>query len=29
MIQKGKIKRAAIGDGTRAQFLNKWFGLAS
>jgi transposase-like protein len=29
MIQKGQIKRAAIGDGTRAQFINKLFGLAS
>jgi transposase-like protein len=29
MIHKGQIKRAAIGDGTRAQFINKLFGLAS
>jgi IS6 family transposase len=29
MIRKGQVKRAAIGDETRAQFINKLFGLAS
>jgi transposase-like protein len=29
MIRKGQIKRAVIGDETRAQFINKLFGLAS
>jgi IS6 family transposase len=29
MIRKGQIKRAVIGNETRAQFINKWFGLAS
>ena len=29
MIRKGQIKRAVIGDETRAQFINTLFGLAS
>jgi transposase-like protein len=29
MIRKGQVKRAFIGDETRAQFINKLFGLAS
>jgi transposase-like protein len=29
MIRKDQVKRAALGDGTRAQFINKLFGLAS
>jgi transposase-like protein len=29
MILKDQVKRAAIGDETRAQFINKLFGLAS
>jgi transposase, IS6 family len=28
MIRKGQVKRASIGDETRAQFINKLFGLA-
>ena len=28
MIRKGQDKRAVIGDETRAQLINKWFGLA-
>jgi IS6 family transposase len=29
MIWKGQVRRSIIGDETRAQFVNKWFGLSA